>query len=812
MLPARKGPWTEIVTFLRRPEVWSRVGVCLLTTMILWLVTFGWAPPFPWRVRTAPIRDLHARTTFRFEDAQATAEARNRAYSNILCQYENDSLPLEDLRQTLFNDLFEIVSKDFDEIEESGVWSRFQPPSRQYSLQSPAPVILPAAAIEPGGTLPANSPDADDPGPRLEDAELSEAERARLSERRQRETAFLKFRDALINDERLELTQKTISAAFVEIDKNGLLEDLQHEKDRGSIVEIESYPKGNPENAHRVSVTDARISQAAPVLKQNLQQGFKLQSELINEPSHVAENIFQWLRPRLPVTLKWNNELSRRISDEAKKSVQPIMKQYLPGDTLPKLSAVAVEGTSIAAGIPLDKDDINLLLAEYEAEIGAMNSWDRVFRSLFYFGFYGVMFALVSSVLYYRDPHILNNIWRFTTLVGLMAVTLILMWLLTRDVAWRAEVVPVMIFAMAIAIAYNIELSFICSALVAISFTATHGFGLAEFVILTAASSTTAMLCRRIRSRTKLSYVGMAVAAVVFATVIGVQYLLGQPLGTALLTEAVWFAGAAAMTGLFMTGLLPFLESWFDIQTDTRLLELSDANHPLLRELVQRAPGTYNHSINVASVSEAAADAIGANGLLCRVGAYFHDIGKIRKPDYFIENQSGENRHDDLEPSMSALVITAHVKDGAEIGRKHKLPRRIIDLIEQHHGTTMVEYFFHKAQKKSEADPDAPEVDESEFRYAGPKPQTLESGVMMLADAVESASRALREPTPSRLNTLVREIGKKKLDDGQFDECGITLKQLNTVQESLIKSLNAMYHARVKYPEKDKQPVTGSTS
>ena len=310
------------------------------------------------------------------------------------------------------------------------------------------------------------------------------------------------------------------------------------------------------------------------------------------------------------------------------------------------------------------------------------------------------------------------------------------------------------------------------------------------------------MLCRTIRSRTKLVYVGLTVSAAVLPTVIGVQYLLGQPILRSLWIEAGWFSANAALAGLFVTAALPFLEKWFGIQTDINLLELSDANHPLLKELVQRAPGTYNHSINVASISEAAAEAIGANGLLCRVGAYFHDIGKLRKPEYFIENQGGgENKHDDLNPAMSTLVIIAHVKEGAELARQHNLPERIIDLIEQHHGTTLVSYFFDRATRQSEVEEDATEIQEIDYRYPGPKPQTAEAAVMMLADAVESASRALREPTPSRIESLVNDISKHKLDDGQFDECEITLQELHVIQENLIKSLNAMYHARVKYPD-----------
>jgi putative nucleotidyltransferase with HDIG domain len=248
--------------------------------------------------------------------------------------------------------------------------------------------------------------------------------------------------------------------------------------------------------------------------------------------------------------------------------------------------------------------------------------------------------------------------------------------------------------------------------------------------------------------------------------------------------------------------LLPFIEKIFDVLTDLSLLEYGDPSHPLLQELVRRAPGTYNHSINVASLAEAAAEAIGARGLLVRVGAYFHDIGKMLKPGYFIENQGlAGNRHESLLPAMSTLVIIAHIKDGADLARQHHLPQPIIDFIQTHHGTTLVEYFYKRASQQSESDPNGSEVDESSYRYPGPKPQTKEEAVLMVADAAESASRALVDPTPGRIEGLVHELAMKRLLDGQFDECGLTLQELNMIEDSLIKSLTAVYHGRVKYPE-----------
>ena len=250
-----------------------------------------------------------------------------------------------------------------------------------------------------------------------------------------------------------------------------------------------------------------------------------------------------------------------------------------------------------------------------------------------------------------------------------------------------------------------------------------------------------------------------------------------------------------------MTGLLPFIEHLFGVLTDLSLLELGDVAHPLLQELVRRAPSTYNHSITVGSIAEAAAESIGARGLLCRVGAYFHDIGKMLKPGYFVENQGPDedNRHETLVPAMSTLVIIAHIKDGADLARQHRLPQPIIDLIAQHHGTTLVEYFFDRAQQQ--ADPNGGEVDESSFRYPGPKPQTKEAAVLMLADAVESASRTLVDPAPARIESLVREIAERRLHDGQFDESGLTLRELRTIERSMVMSLTSIYHGRIKYPE-----------
>ncbi|MDZ4698615.1 MAG: HDIG domain-containing protein [Rhodothermales bacterium] len=244
--------------------------------------------------------------------------------------------------------------------------------------------------------------------------------------------------------------------------------------------------------------------------------------------------------------------------------------------------------------------------------------------------------------------------------------------------------------------------------------------------------------------------------------------------------------------------LLWIFERAFDITTDLTLLELSDTNRPLLKELSTRAPGTFSHSLQVANLAETAADAIGANALLARVGALYHDIGKMPKAEYFVENQrKNENPHDQIKPRMSALIIASHVKEGLEIGRQHNLPIRVLDFIPMHHGTTLIEYFYRKAEEHSLLE----SVQEGEFRYPGPRPQSRETGILMLADSVEAASRSLSEPTHKRLESLIDTIFRARMTDGQLDETDLTFSDLTIIKETFLSLLVGMHHARVKYPD-----------
>jgi putative nucleotidyltransferase with HDIG domain len=281
-------------------------------------------------------------------------------------------------------------------------------------------------------------------------------------------------------------------------------------------------------------------------------------------------------------------------------------------------------------------------------------------------------------------------------------------------------------------------------------------------------------------------------------------FFLGQAEGKGLLdtllAAAFAFSGASFAVPMLVMALTPLTEAGFGYASDIKLLELANLNHPALKELVLQAPGTYHHSIIMGSLVEAAAEAIGANTLLARSCAYYHDIGKGRNPAYFGENQKGENRHDQLAPAMSAVIIKRHVTDGLEMARQYKLPRRVADAIPQHHGTRLVGYFFHKAQKELEGKEGAAPLDESIYRYPGPKPQFREAALVMIADAVEAASRSMPEPTTVKLQALVQKLINMIFSEGQLDECDLTLKDLNLMSQSFVQTLEGIYHARPAYP------------
>jgi len=374
-------------------------------------------------------------------------------------------------------------------------------------------------------------------------------------------------------------------------------------------------------------------------------------------------------------------------------------------------------------------------------------------------------------------------------------------WSVHPSMLWYG--VPVALGAMLVRMVINSETALVYSAPLAVlaGLTMDQSVGFSLYVLVSSVIGARAVghACQRM----DLVKAGLMVGLVNVPVVGALALLSGQALSMGTVWAMVAGFAGGVLSGLLVNAILPVVEALFRYTTDIKLLELADLNHPALKELILKAPGSYHHSVLVGTLAKEACEAIRANPLLARVGAYYHDIGKGRNPQYFAENmRAGHNPHDKLKPHMSALIIKAHVKDGLELARQHGLPQEIQDFIAMHHGTTLISYFYHRA--KSQEDPDIPEVEEEDYRYPGPKPQTRETAIVMLADGIEAATRAMPDPTPARIKGLVQTMINKLFADGQFDECDLTLKDLNAIAKAFIRVLTSMYHTRPQYPDQNK--------
>ncbi|MEA5000414.1 MAG: HDIG domain-containing protein [Endomicrobiaceae bacterium] len=326
-----------------------------------------------------------------------------------------------------------------------------------------------------------------------------------------------------------------------------------------------------------------------------------------------------------------------------------------------------------------------------------------------------------------------------------------------------------------------------------------NDFSAAVPIIQIAGSFVSIINIRKIRSRTQFTKVGIKVSAAMTAIIISF-FLFGETS----LEQAeldIWFAVLNGFSSvLIILALLPILENLFSRTTNIKLIELADFNNPLLKRLMVEAPGTYHHSLMTASLAEQAAGAIGINSLLARTCAYYHDIGKLKNPEYFIENQNNnENPHDNLSPSMSGLVLVSHVKDGVALARKYKIDQVIIDAINQHHGTSLIQYFYHRALEQSK------DVNEQDFRYPGQKPTTKISAILMIADSIEAISRTMQDTSAGKLKEVVEKVINNKFTDGQFSDCPITLADLVKIAESMTITLCGIYHARIEYKTSERK-------
>ncbi len=402
--------------------------------------------------------------------------------------------------------------------------------------------------------------------------------------------------------------------------------------------------------------------------------------------------------------------------------------------------------------------------------------------------------------LYQSDSYIL--------LYGLVAVLVMALAMLLLPVS--PFLVPVAAGAMLTAILIDAQVAVVFALTASFVVTLMGGGELRLFLVLVAGGLTGVFSVARVGQRSDLTRAGFLVGFGGAAALVGMS-LLSRVSFTevAVWQEILWTMVGGLFSAVLTIGLLPFFESFFGIITSVRLLELSNPSQEVLQRMLVEAPGTYHHSIIVGNLAESAAEAVGGNALLARVGAYYHDIGKIKRPYFFIDNQFGqENPHDKISPSLSTLIITSHVKDGVEMAEEYRLPPAVVDIIRQHHGTTLVSYFYSRAAENGQN----VQVVEADFRYEGPRPQTPEAAIVMLADSTEAAVRSLTKPTPARIESLVRRIIKDRVNDGQLDQSDLTLADLDTIANVFVRVLTGIFHPRIEYPEKFLREIRGRGS
>jgi len=799
-----------------------RIGMCVLAGILFWFITSGWQRPFTFREGDIPDRAIAARVPFTTPNPIETDKARAAAREQVVTIYRHDRARTKQLQAQLKNGVLRLLQEDsFEAVQKdkttAALWAGFMsgitaaeppgpsppkpsPPDLKVEEKPPVPETSETKPTDDSKKALAGTP-TDKPAdkPAEKPTEKPAKTRTATPAETKKETPavaaippgaktqadyFAEFKAGFAEDKDLAKYTQRVAAAMAPMHETGMFKGPQHtfDKDGGNQSQIRVVTDDRNEAPRLVTVDEVRIDNRLEELKKSLEGQMS---------ETLARHTYAWfsVKDRLKETLTFDRQETEIAAAQAASEVEPIETEYGVGQIL-------ADGS-----VPLSTQAILLLEKEHEEMAKLTSFTSKAALSFSHFGMYAAIFSLCGFYSIFRKREVLTNKQSLLRVLCLAGVTLLLCQFGATKFP-EAVLIPLLLFSMTIVIAYDQEVALLLSTVTALIVVVSLGFGMKEFAIFVAAMATSVLCLRHVRGRTKLIYVSMVTAAVSAATALGAATLHDPMNGYNILLSAAWYGFFSVVAGLLMTGLLPFIESLFDIQTELSLLELSDVSHPLLQELVRRAPGTYHHTMNVASIAEAAAESIGANGLLVRVGAYCHDTVQMLMPGYSIENHGdGGNRHESLLPAMSTLVIIAHVKDGADLARQHNLPNSLVDFIMQHHGTTLVEYFYNRASEESKADPDSGDVDEHSYRYPGPKPQTKEAAVLMLSDTVESACRSLTDPTPSRIENLVHDLGMKKLLDGQFDECDLTLSELNRIEVSLIKSLAAVYHARIKYPD-----------
>ena len=502
----------------------------------------------------------------------------------------------------------------------------------------------------------------------------------------------------------------------------------------------------------------------------------------------LESNIEVILREMCESQIKANYFFDQSKTDEAVK------------EALKSVSKVMIKKnqTIVKEGEPITQQQINIL-----AELGLVGedlSKDYIYTYIILAFF--VLFVLGMQYMYLKKEK--KEILIDTKLVFLILLLNLLSVISARVFTFVSLfIIPIACAPILMTVFLDSKISIVINSLNLLFVAVIVGFDpqvILIGIVSTIVSSTT---LKKVSQRNDILYSTVYVAAAVAVVILSSGILLSNNIKQILL-DVILAVFGAFISGILAMGLLPFLESSFSLVTNMKLLELSNPNNPLLKRLLMEAPGTYHHSVMVANLAEVAAEEVGANPMLVRVGAYYHDVGKIKRPFFFGENQlGGTNPHDKISPTLSTTIIISHVKDGLELAKEYDIPKVVSDMIVQHHGTTLVKYFYYTLKNSSE-NPD--EIREEDFRYPGPKPQSKEAAIIMMADSVEAAVRSIQEPTLEKIEDMVNNIVKDKMNSNQLNECDLTFRELEVIKACFLRVLKGIYHHRIEYPtEKGKE-------
>jgi len=591
--------------------------------------------------------------------------------------------------------------------------------------------------------------------------------------------------------------EESVITLVTEISERGVVTSktaMKTHLDRGGIVLHEIYSK----KESTVTDLDRFLElQAARTYIRN--QSKTLQDKGV--PAEIAEASIKLAQSLVRPNLTFNQRETEARRELARESIKPVFFKIKKGEMIVR------EGERIGPEHVL----------KLQAEGNASRPVDLIGRIPAVAILIGILFASIYFVGLMRTRSTADILFDASVFLSLFLITWIYNFVageIERGFPYLSSTallfgMPVAIGAMLISIFQGVGAAASFSLILSVFASLVTGARVEFFIYFFVSSLVAAYGVRQCTERVILIKAGLMTGLINIILSLSVQMIYGRLYSLdAVVASLAGFMGGL-LAGIIATGVLPLVEIAFGFTTDIKLLELSNMDQPLLKELMVQAPGTYHHSVVISNMVEATAKAVHANPLLAKVSAYYHDIGKMKKPLYFIENQPGaENKHEKLAPSMSSLILISHVKDAVELAREHKLGREIIDIIQQHHGTSLISYFYHKAQERQlSKSGKVTEIKEEDFRYPGPKPQTKEAGLVMLADMVEAASRSLVDPTPARIQGMVQKIINKVFSDGQLDACELTLKDLHEIAKGFNKTLSGIFHHRIEYPETVPGPI-----